>query len=400
MRCSPACAVIALLLNGTVQADTAKDCESKCAASEKLTKLVASWKAIGEAAKDGCPEEAAKLAREISAVARECPFGSRMGETMAFVKAALESAIAADQACTKSCPIASGSKEGSAPTPACAEGSKLMEARSKLLASLKELADHAACAASSSCAETKACGSTQAPVTAKAGLCESKAAAIVAKIRAEECCKSAARIVMQEIDGLKCEQKAGEIATAVREDKCEQGAAQILIKAAQEACGVSGKAAGPARVTETATCTVKPGEGCAKGGTCCMDLMARGAALKASWEKAPAEMKGMCPQKRKELMATAGALAQRSKAMALMPETVLALAEGFETLESIHGGISKWASANAEALKDVPCESKKAFEAQNALLSTTGGILTTVKRALGACSIDGISRSTQTSAAK
>ncbi len=377
---------LSLALAHWVQAGDKAKCESKCATSEKIAQVLARWKAAETEAKGSCPKEQAKLQGEISAIAKACPIGSRMGETMAFVKSVLESAVAADAACAKQCasaPAKSVEKDASAPSAPQCEGGKLKTARTQLLASLSELSKHAACASSGACAEkTACCASKEAVASTKSGLCEGKAGEIVASIRKEECDKSAAKIVMKAIEGLTCEKKAGEIVASIRKEECNKGAAKILITASSKACA-SAKA--PATAAKEAACATKAGEGCAKAQTCSKDLLAKATCLKASWAKVPAELKEVCPQKKQEMTASISALSQKSKAMALMPETVAALASGVEALVGINGKMADWAKANPDSLKGVSCEAKKAFETQNALIQETHEILTSVKASMGSC---------------
>lgn len=378
-------------------ADEAK-CDGKCPTAEKISRVLASWKSATEAAAKGCPDEAARVRTKLLEVARGCPIGSRMPETLGFVKAVLESSIAANAAAASTCPVAkaeAASREASAPNAACAEASKLCAARSQLLASLNELACHAVCATSA-----PACAAAKTVEATAGGLCASKAGEIVAKIRAETCDKNAAAIVLKSIEGLKCETKAGEIVASIRAEKCDEAASKILAKASEECCAAA-KAVATSAAPAAATCTAKAGEGCAAGNTCCKDLAARATALKASWEKAPTELKDLCPQKRQEIQTALASIAPQSPAVQLLPETVGALAEGFEALVSVNTKMAEWAKANPEALKDVTCEAKKAFETQNALISEANEILRKVKCATSnmapACAAE---KKTETASAK
>ncbi len=389
---------LSLVLANWVSAADEVKAEGTCPI-EKISKVLASWKTVSEEAKNGCPEELAKAKAEAAAITKICPIGSRMGDTLAFVKSVLGSAIAVDEACAKSCPLAAAkegaAKEASAPSTTCCEGAKLMEARTKLLTSLSELAGHAVCTSSAFAEKSACCASKETLASAKSGLCESKAGEIVAKIRAETCDKGAAAIVLKEIEGLKCETKAGEIIAAIRAEKCDQGAAQILVKASSEVLA--------AAKSETVTATgaaAKAAESCAGGDVCCKDLAARATALKASWDKVPAELKDMCPQKKQELMASMGALSQKWKAVALLPETLASIGDGFEALVSINTKMAEWAKANPDALKDVPCESKKAFETQNALIQEANEVLKRIKSATGGGASACTEKKTETASAK
>ncbi len=539
----------AIILGGLAWAGDGGTKESKCcAAAEKISKLLASWKAATEASKTVCADEKAKVEAELASIAKGCPIGSRMGETIAFVKSALASAVAADEACAKDCPLskagattaANTAKGGEATAAPACEAGQLKAARTQLLASLNELAGFAAGTAPASgacskgatattasarpgacCAEKGACCAEKGAVTTSAAapapapaFCEKRAGELISAVRKEACDKGAAALLMKEVDGLKCEKKAGEIVASIRAESCDEGAAKILIKAAGElkaaACAKEGTAcakqgagnAGAVATSATAPaaaapapafcekkagelisavrkeacdkgaaallmkevdglkCEKKAGEivasiraescdegaakilikaagelkaaACAKEGTacakqgagnagavatsasaasvasakseacakegvaCCKDLSARATVLKASWEKAPQELTGMCPQKKKELMASLGSLGQRSKVAALLPETVMALADGVDALEAINTKIGEWAKANPDALKDVPEEVKKTFAGQNAVIHEAGEVLRRVRAAVKASSGECTEKKTET----
>jgi hypothetical protein len=350
-------------------------------ASEKVTKLLAAWKAATEESQKMCAEERTKIQTTLGSLVKECPIGSRMGGTLGYVNETLAGAVKASEACSGKCPASKAdAKETAAAEPAC-EGAKLMATRTKLLTGLSELAGYAASATSGACAKETACAAKAGETTAasaKGSFCEKKAAEIIAMVRKEECDKGAAAILMKEIDGLKCEVKAGEIIAAIRAEKCDDGAAKIVVKAANEilasASGLVASATSPAAATTAkAAC-------CADGSAaCCKEGAARATALKASWEKAPAEFAGMCPQKKKELMAAMAEVSGKSKILAIMPDTILTLADGLEALDGVNAKLVEWAKANADALKDVPEESKKSLEAQNALLHDACDVLQRVR---------------------
>jgi len=117
-------------------------CEEKCPVASRVSTLLTGWKTAREEMK-GVPEaEHAKLKTHLAALAKECPVGSRLGETLGFVKAVLASTVQLEGASGKQCPIdASGDKA------AC----DLKQARAKLIAGLDELAGYAAGACSGSC---------------------------------------------------------------------------------------------------------------------------------------------------------------------------------------------------------------------------------------------------------
>jgi hypothetical protein len=236
----------------------------KCPVAEKVSKLLGSWRTAAAQAKALPADELAKRKARLAAVAKDCPVGSRMGETIGFVKSALSYSLGVEGECSKHCPLAKGEP---------CEASEAKAARSRLLKDLDELAGYAACAVSSEC-------STKEAAAAKSGSPE-----------------------------------------------------------------------------------------------CALSLTAKAGALKASWEKAPADLATMPQEKKLQLQASAKELFESSKAFALLPETVAALGMGFEAIDSLNGKLAEWAKAHPEALKDIPEDSRKAAEGQMALLRATGEVL-------------------------
>ena len=346
-----------------------EECDkTKCNVGEKVTKLLSSWQTAVEAEKSGCAEERAKLNTEIDALAKQCPVGSRVGETIAFVRTALETAVKADEECAKAC----AAKTDAAAAPAIpADMVKLAEERAKLVKDLHQLVSYA----SGGC--EKACASNTVE-TAVTGLCEKKIAEVVASVRADQCEVSAAKTVLASIEGLGCEKKAGEIAAAIRGEACAVKAGEILAKAASEVCASKKPAA-----VETAVKTEACAKTCATSEACCKELAARSQVLKASWEKAGSELTSLCPTKRKEMAASFAGLQGRSKRLALMPETISALALGIEKIHGINTKMVEWAKANPDALKGMSAEAHTAFTSQLAAIGEAHEVLAKMSAATG-----------------
>ena len=348
-----------------------EECDkTKCNVGEKVTKLLSSWQTAAEAEKSACAEERAKLNTEIEALAKQCPVGSRVGETIAFVRTALETAVKADEECAKACAAKS---ESSAAPAIPADMAKLAEERAKLVKDLHQLVSYA----SGGC--EKACAAKTVETAVKTGLCEKKIADVVASVRADQCEVSAAKTVLASIEGLGCEKKAGEIAAAIRGEACAVKAGEILAKAASEVCA-SKK---PASAVETAVKTEACAKTCATSEACCKELAARSQALKASWEKAGSELTSMCPTKRKEMQASFVGLQSRSKTLALMPETISALALGIEKIHGINTKMVEWAKANPDALKGMSAEAHAAFTSQLAAIGEAHAVLAKMSAATG-----------------
>ena len=419
-------------------------CQTKCNVGEKLTKVLSSWQTAAEAEKAGCAEERAKLNTEIDALAKQCPIGSRVGETLAFVRTALETAVKADEECAKAC----AAKTDAAAAPAIpADMAKLAEERAKLVKDLHQLVSYAT---GGGC--EKACAAKPVETAVKTGLCEKKVAEVVASVRADACEVSAAKTVLASVEGLGCEKKAGEIAAAIRAESCPLKAGEILAKAASEVCaskkpaavetavktglcekkvaevvasvradqcevsaaktvlasveglGCEKKAGEIAAAIRAESCSVKAGEilakaasevcaskkpaavetavkteacakTCATSEACCKEIASRAQALKASWEKAGSELTSMCPTKRKELQTSFAGLQGRSKTLALMPDTLSALAMGIDRVHGINAKMVEWAKANPDALKGMSAEAHTAFTSQLAAIGEAREVL-------------------------
>src|SRR5262245_20368753 len=112
-------------------ADAVKDeaCAGKCPVAEKVSTLLGSWKSAEAEAKKLSAAEVARTRTQLAAASKDCPVGSRLGETLGFVKSVLSHAVSVEEACAKHCPLAAGEP--------CA-ASEAKAARSKLLKGLDE----------------------------------------------------------------------------------------------------------------------------------------------------------------------------------------------------------------------------------------------------------------------
>jgi hypothetical protein len=132
------------------QAPAESKCEEHCLVAAKVAAQIEGWKAAAAAVK-GVPEaEQARLRTELASVARECPVGSRVGETLHFVKAVLASTAQLERSAAQKCPIdASGDKA------AC----QIKAARAHLIGGLEELVGQAAAACACPAAREAGAGS-------------------------------------------------------------------------------------------------------------------------------------------------------------------------------------------------------------------------------------------------
>jgi hypothetical protein len=334
MRCFGLGSVVVLLAlsRAAVAGEGSACCEKALSdTSGKVEKLLASWKSLAAEEEKLCPDLKAEQQTALASVAKNCPIGSRMGETLGFLSQTL-AAAAADKACAEACKGASAKGEDSAKgqTASATEcpGARAFATRAKLLASLNELAGHAAKAA---CATSACC--------AKDGKLAS-----VCPLEKEKLAKEAAasrKAGDQPADVLVSAEKKGEAAAAGKSGCCEASVA----------------------------CLKAHGE--------------KAAALKASWVKAGEELASMCPEKQKENHAAFAKIQETSKVAKLLPESLLALAEGVEVLEGIDKHLAEFAKANAEALKSVPAEMKASYERNVSLIHNAGEVLRQVRCATG-----------------
>ncbi len=145
---------------------------------KKVDGLVSKWQAASKSLASLPSEERAKLTQQLASVAKSCPVGSRMGETLAFVHQALTASIKADADCAKAC--ASGVK--------CEKLAAAFQARGKLLKALGDLTAYSTAAmATSECSESK----TQVAVAAKE-FCAKSAEKLAIAVRGVSCPTAAA----------------------------------------------------------------------------------------------------------------------------------------------------------------------------------------------------------------
>jgi hypothetical protein len=135
-----------------------------------------------------------------------------------------------------------------------------------------------------------------------------------------------------------------------------------------ECCAAGKDKAAPATAAATATAAKSDA-------TCSKELAARVKDLKASWAKVNDDLAKLPAAKHEEIKAGLVAMSKSSKAVALIPSTVVALSEGFDSLDSVNQKMVEWGNANPTFLASVSEEMKKSFEEQNALVRDTRDIL-------------------------
>ncbi len=347
-------------------------CEAKLkAAQEKVAGLVASWKSVSEKHAGLCPEEKAKLASCFAETAKGCPIGSRLGDTLIFVRDALTISINAGAECEKSCKK-EGQETAAKGSAGCEKMAGVLESRSKLSKNLQALVSAALCAPMGGCCGQSCPEKAGAQTAAKEGFCSKKAGEIVASIRGTECSEAAAKIILTSIPELKCGEKAAKLAADLKGAACEKEACDLFIKFASE-CQKAGAKEGGKEVAANTNIAAKPaGEACcAEKAGCPVALGKKAKELQASWDKARGEILAFSPEQRREWNGKVSGLMEKSEAMKLMPQTVQALAEGLEALSSLNCSIEKM----AEGQKSIPEEKAKAFKANARLIQEAAEVL-------------------------
>ncbi|MBI4583203.1 MAG: hypothetical protein HY717_04190 [Planctomycetes bacterium] len=351
-------------------------CQAKLKATQdKVAGLVASWNSVSEKLANLCPEEKGKLASCLAETAKGCPIGSRLGDTLAFVRGALTIFLNADAECEKSCKK-EGQETAAKSGAGCEKMAGVLQARSKLSKDLHALVSAALCAQKGGCCGPACPEKAGAQTAVKEGFCPKKASEIVASIRGTECSETASKIILTSIPDLKCGEKAAKLAADIKGSACEKEACDLFIKAAnsfpprsprgdvdcqkgagKEIVASAAKPAGAACCAEKAGCPVAFGK--------------KAKELQASWDKAKAEILAFTPEQRREWNGKVSGLMEKSETMKLMPPTVQALAEGLEALASMNCAVEKM----AEGQKAISEEKAKAFKASAQLIQETAEVL-------------------------
>jgi hypothetical protein len=245
--------------------------------------------------------------------------GSRLGETVAFAQNVLTTISSLDEPCAKAISAV-------APTDTPCEGRKTLEARTALLRDMKALVAYAA---------------TTVPCATGC---------------AKPCCAKAASA--GETGGTCVLAPAGATAST-----CPKAAGGPMAKE-----GCCAKAAG-CPIAKAAGCPIE------KAATCA-------AALKTSWAKVGGEFASMCPEKKKALTTTMAGFQSRSKALALVPETILAIAGGFEALDAMDAKLCAFAEAHPERVKALGDDVAKNMQNQARLIREAKEVFTGVRLAM------------------
>ncbi len=143
-----------------------------------------------------------------------------------------------------------------------------------------------------------------------------------------------------------------------------------------------------AKETKTAVAAGGKSKSCAKeaaagGKTCPIRVAARLGELKASWSAAQTEAGALSAEQKQKILAGFGSLAESHQAVALIPQSVMALSSGLEKLAANGREMMAWAQANPEFMGSISQEAHRAFQLQAALLDEArvvlGGVTKTMR---------------------
>ena len=132
-----ALAVVALLALG-IPTFAGETCNDSCPVAEKVTSLVAGWKAEMTSMKAMPEATRTEVSKRLSATKDQCPLGSRLGSTMTAVQSALATTVALSKSlCTDDCPMQNGTLAASDPE-AYRKGKALLERRARAFEGLHQ----------------------------------------------------------------------------------------------------------------------------------------------------------------------------------------------------------------------------------------------------------------------
>ena len=382
MRSISLFALVASLVLGSLAG--AEECPTQARLKKvqgQVSRLLESWKGATAQQAKLTPTQQAELAASLQTTAQSCPVGSRIRMTLGFVRDSLAAAVEAEQTLSKTC---SGDVDDASKDANVAE---LVSARAKLLGDLRLLASYAAGPSGTepvNVSTTPACekAGAKVAVTAKKGFCENSALALAKTVRGSGCEKSAAKALIAGVPSLQCEKSAAALVKSVKGAGCEKSAAALIVKAATPACKEDCDPACKAACEQARTAvTAKKGAACEASRGAALTAVSTG--LVASWKKAEQEWEALSTVQRTQIGDRFAALAGRSEAVRLLPQTTKSLVAGVEVLDEITRHLEKYVAANSELQKRMPSEAKTAFKEQIQRIREANEILQSVNRILG-----------------
>lgn len=123
---------------------------------------------------------------------------------------------------------------------------------------------------------------------------------------------------------------------------------------------------------------------------CPIRVASRLGQLKGAWAKAETEARAMPTAKKQEILQGFDAMAKAVKPVRLVPESVQALAMGFDALGKMQAKMAAFGKANPDFMATVPADVHRSFMMQAALLDEANGVLSSVVKTMktmhgGAC---------------
>lgn len=166
----------------------------------------------------------------------------------------------------------------------------------------------------------------------------------------------------------------------------------------------SGSCCAETKDTTSAAVAAPKSEACGAGSspasTCPIRIASRLGSLKASWDIARGEAASLSEERRKEILTGLESLGPPAKAVSLVLPSVMALAEGFDGLDSIHRKMNDWGKSNPEFLRELPEDALRSFHRQSALIDEARDVLARMKEAMKAMHGECASDDTTTDRAK
>ncbi len=118
--------------------------------------------------------------------------------------------------------------------------------------------------------------------------------------------------------------------------------------------------------------------------SCPIRIASRLGAAKAGFAQAQKEVQALSPEARGKIVAGFGELAQVNSTVQLIPETVMALNEGLNSLNQIHAKMGEFMAAHPELTSELPKEAHLAMMIEMALTDEAAQVLTAMTATMGA----------------
>lgn len=162
-------------------------------------------------------------------------------------------------------------------------------------------------------------------------------------------------------------------------------AAEACPKADAACCASSAKTAGREVAAKTGCdATQTAVADCSSLSSCPIRIASRLGAAKASFAAARKEAASMTGEARAAITKGFGEMAQANPAVSLMPESVMALAEGLKGLQEVDAKMGAFAEAHPQMFADLPNEARMSFMVQTSLIEEASQLLAAVTETMAA----------------